>query len=77
MHKDALHFGGVEHRSLHNLNGALFHNATALVCSPHGWGPSFVRALSQHDYITPSLRGSTQTLLSSGLWDLMYGPALS
>lgn len=28
MHKDALHHGGVEHRDMHNLNGALFHNAT-------------------------------------------------
>ena len=37
MHKDALHFGGVEHRSMHNLNGALFHNATAQVCGPHCW----------------------------------------
>lgn len=29
MHKDALHYGDVEHRDMHNLNGALFHNATA------------------------------------------------
>ena len=29
MHKDALHYGNVEHRDMHNLNGALFHNATA------------------------------------------------
>ncbi|KAK9835160.1 hypothetical protein WJX81_002172 [Elliptochloris bilobata] len=29
MHKDSLHFGGVEHRSVHNLYGALYHNATA------------------------------------------------
>ena len=29
MHKDNLHHGGVEHRDLHNLNGALVHMATA------------------------------------------------
>lgn len=29
MHKDNLHYGGVEHRDLHNLNGALVHMATA------------------------------------------------
>ena len=31
MPKDNLHWGGVEHRSLHNQNGALFHQATAEV----------------------------------------------
>ena len=41
MHKDALHFGGVEHRSMHNLNGALFHNATAQVCGPQLLGTTF------------------------------------
>ena len=29
MPKDNLHHGGVEHRDLHNLNGLLFHMATA------------------------------------------------
>ena len=29
MHKDNLHYGDVEHRDLHNLNGALVHMATA------------------------------------------------
>ena len=29
MHKDNLHFGGVEHRDVHNLNGQLVHMATA------------------------------------------------
>ncbi|CAL8467821.1 g7359 [Coccomyxa elongata] len=29
MPKDNLHWGEVEHRNLHNLNGALFHQATA------------------------------------------------
>lgn len=29
MHKDNLHYGSVEHRDLHNLNGALVHMATA------------------------------------------------
>lgn len=28
MHKDNLHYGDVEHRDLHNLNGALVHMAT-------------------------------------------------
>ena len=31
MPKDNLHWGEVEHRNLHNLNGALFHQATAEV----------------------------------------------
>jgi hypothetical protein len=38
MPKDNLHWGGVEHRSLHNYNGALFHQATAEV--PPNCGPS-------------------------------------
>ena len=29
MHKDNLHYGEVEHRDLHNLNGQLVHMATA------------------------------------------------
>lgn len=29
MPKDALHYGGVEHRDVHNLYGTLFHEATA------------------------------------------------
>lgn len=33
MPKDNLHWGEVEHRNLHNLNGALFHQATAEVFS--------------------------------------------
>jgi alpha 1,3-glucosidase len=28
MPRDNLHFGGVEHRDLHNLNGLLFHKAS-------------------------------------------------
>lgn len=32
MPKDNLHWGEVEHRNLHNLNGKLFHQATAEVC---------------------------------------------
>ena len=34
MHKDSLHYEGVEHRCLHNLYGYLYHNATAQVKSP-------------------------------------------
>ena len=32
MPKDNMHFGNVEHRDLHNQNGQLFHQATAMVC---------------------------------------------
>jgi hypothetical protein len=31
MPKDNVHWGNVEHRNLHNLYGALFHQATAAV----------------------------------------------
>ena len=31
MPKDNVHFGNVEHRDLHNLNGQLFHLGTAMV----------------------------------------------
>ncbi|KAF5366038.1 hypothetical protein D9758_006742 [Tetrapyrgos nigripes] len=30
MHRDAIHYGGWEHRDVHNINGMLFHNLTSL-----------------------------------------------
>ena len=36
MQKDNLHFGGIEHRDLHNLHGLLFHRATALGLQERG-----------------------------------------
>lgn len=30
MHKDALHYGGWEHRDVHNIFGAYVHEATAM-----------------------------------------------
>ena len=43
MDKHNLHVGGVEHRELHNMNGLLFHNATAAGMVARGnsiYGPS-------------------------------------
>ena len=36
MQKDILHYGGVEHRDLHNQHGVLFHRATALALQQRG-----------------------------------------
>ena len=74
MPKDNLHHGGVEHRDLHNLNGLLFHMATAQGLEERGrsvWGSDGDRpfVLSRSFFAGSQRVGPIWTGDNAATWD--------
>ncbi|KAI0523398.1 hypothetical protein KFK09_005793 [Dendrobium nobile] len=69
MPRDALHFGGVEHRELHNVYGLYFHMATADGLLKRGNGKDRPFVLSRAFFAGSQRHGAIWTGDNSADWD--------
>ncbi|THV06625.1 alpha-glucosidase [Dendrothele bispora CBS 962.96] len=71
MHKDSIHYGGWEHRDVHNINGMLFHNLTSLAVLRRTSPPQRPFVLTRSFYAGSQRFGAMWTGDNLGTWDHM------
>jgi alpha 1,3-glucosidase len=69
MPRDALHYGGIEHRELHNAYGYYFHMATADGLVKRGDGKDRPFVLSRALFAGSQRHGAVWTGDNSAEWD--------
>lgn len=69
MPRDAVHYGGVEHREVHNANGYFFHMATANGLLKRGGGKVRPFVLSRAFFAGSQRYGAVWTGDNSADWD--------
>lgn len=69
MPRDALHYGGVEHRELHNANGLYFHMATSDGLLKRGNGNDRPFVLSRAFFAGSQRYGAIWTGDNTADWD--------
>ncbi|KAJ3995742.1 glycoside hydrolase family 31 protein [Lentinula boryana] len=71
MPKDSIHYGGWEHRDVHNINGMLFHNNTAQAVRVRSDIPKRPFVLTRSFYAGSQRVGAMWTGDNLGTWDHM------
>ncbi|KDQ56418.1 glycoside hydrolase family 31 protein [Jaapia argillacea MUCL 33604] len=71
MPKDSIHYGGWEHRDVHNINGMLFHNLTSQAVSTRSDPPKRPFVLTRSFYAGSQRFGAMWTGDNLGTWDHM------
>ncbi|KAG7452386.1 alpha-glucosidase [Guyanagaster necrorhizus] len=71
MPKDNIHYGGWEHRDIHNINGMLFHNLTSQAVAERTTPHKRPFVLTRSFYAGSQRFGATWTGDNLGTWDHM------